>query len=59
MKITKFVYVLCGRESGSKPFVSDVLHDSSDESEHLVPIGLDVVGVVPVEIDLSFYGRAV
>lgn len=55
MKIKKYIYILCGRDSNSRPFVSDVLHDSSDEYEHLGEIGLDVVGVKSVTIDLSNY----
>lgn len=58
MKITKYIYVICGCDGMSRPFVLDVLHDTPNEFEHLSHIGFDVLDVVPVEFDLSKYGRS-
>lgn len=54
-KITKYVYILRGSDAGSQPYVSDVLHDSPNEFEHLASLGLDILTVIELNFDLSRY----
>ena len=55
----KFIFVLKNRECGAI-YVSSNLYDAIDFQNHMVyldSIGVDVIDVLPVDIDLSKYGK--
>lgn len=55
----KFIFVLKNRECGVV-YVSSNLYDVNDFQHHMVhldSIGVDVIDILPVDIDLSKYGK--
>lgn len=58
MKTRRFILVVRNREEVSSPYVSGNVYDSSElqrHMSHLDSLGVDVVDVIPFDVDLSVY----